>query len=75
MKLNNKTKKVHFNTNNEIQVMHVWNYAYRAARKGHWQQYACDRSRFQRRIENVGIIISRILTSDHRKIVKAFLVK
>lgn len=62
-----KEKKVRFNLNLEIHIMHTWNFAYRAARKGHWENYVRDRSRFGNRIERVSSILNPILDSKHRE--------
>uniref|UniRef100_A0A1I8NP93 Uncharacterized protein n=1 Tax=Stomoxys calcitrans TaxID=35570 RepID=A0A1I8NP93_STOCA len=61
-----KKKKVRFNTKPEVHVMHAWNYAYRAARKGHWEMYARDRERFKMRINRVANILNPILEPEHR---------
>lgn len=47
--------------------MCTWNFAYWAARKGHWSQLACDRGRFQKRINDIEKQISRVLNEDHRQ--------
>ncbi|EDW01921.1 GH20179 [Drosophila grimshawi] len=59
-------KKVHFNLSPEVHVMHAWNFAYRAARKGGWQQFARDRDRFSQRIKRVAPIIDIVLSPSHR---------
>lgn len=64
---NDSTKRrVTFNPKLEVQHLHVWNYAYREARKGKWMEIALDRSRFKRRIKLVQNIISLILSEQHR---------
>lgn len=60
-------KKVRFNLKPEIHVMHTWDFAYRAARKGDWQEIARDRDRFQQRIKRVAPTINIILNSNHRE--------
>ncbi|XP_075168276.1 protein phosphatase 1 regulatory subunit 15 [Haematobia irritans] len=62
-----KKKKVRFNAKPEVHVMHTWNYAYRAARKGHWEMYARDRERFKMRIYRVSHILNPILEPEHRQ--------
>ena len=66
----NTNKRVHFpikmNELETIHHMHVWNYAYRIARKGNWELFAVDRARFQKRIQTVGTNINYSLTSEHR---------
>ncbi|KAL7737465.1 hypothetical protein ACLKA6_007603 [Drosophila palustris] len=59
-------KRVRFNLKPEIHVMHTWDFAYRAARKGGWQELARDRDRFQQRIKRVAPTINTILNSNHR---------
>lgn len=61
------TKKVRFNLNPEVHLMCTWNFAYRAARKGHWEAYARDRDRFKRRVEGLEHILNPVLDSDHRE--------
>lgn len=61
------TKKVRFNLKPKIHVMHTWDFAYRAARKGSWQEIARDRDRFQQRIKRVAPIINVVMSSDHRE--------
>lgn len=47
--------------------MHTWDFAYRAARKGEWQEIARDRDRFQQRIRRVAPILNNVLTCNHRE--------
>uniref|UniRef100_A0A6V7L7C9 Protein DP71L n=1 Tax=Bracon brevicornis TaxID=1563983 RepID=A0A6V7L7C9_9HYME len=44
-----------------------WNYAYRAARKGPWEEMARDRDRFRGRVHRTGQILNPILTAEHRE--------
>ena len=49
-----KEKHVSFKSDPELVVIHhiiAWSFAYRAARRGPWEEYARDRDRFTRRIE------------------------
>lgn len=62
----NKPKKVTFNLKPVIHTMFKWDYAYRAARKGPWEQIARDRFRFNGRISNYHLILDPILQVDHR---------
>ncbi|XP_073847783.1 protein phosphatase 1 regulatory subunit 15 [Musca autumnalis] len=62
-----KKKKVRFNTKPVVHVMHTWNYAYRAARKGNWEMYARDRARFKMRIDRTANVLNRILEPEHRQ--------
>ena len=43
-----------------------WNYAYRAARRGPWEQMARDRDRFRTRILREGPTIEPVLRNEHR---------
>ncbi|XP_039955580.1 uncharacterized protein LOC120771577 [Bactrocera tryoni] len=63
------SKRVRFNLNPEIHVMYAWSYAYRSARKGHWESLARDRDRFRKRIENTSKYINPILTPEHRSFI------
>ncbi|XP_055858560.1 uncharacterized protein LOC129920991 [Episyrphus balteatus] len=60
-------KKVTFDPHPVVHVMHAWNYAYRAARKGHWEDFARDRTRFQQRIERTSVYLNPVLTLEHRE--------
>lgn len=54
---------------NDIPIVHhmiKWNYAYRAARKGPWEQMARNRERFRRRINHIASVLNPILTCQHR---------
>ncbi|CAD7078461.1 unnamed protein product [Hermetia illucens] len=62
-----RDKKVRFNLKPEIHVMYKWNFAYRAARKGHWENFARDRDRFKKRISNLANIINPVLDTQHRE--------
>ncbi|XP_034104076.1 uncharacterized protein LOC132793836 [Drosophila nasuta] len=61
------TKKVRFNLKPKVHVMHTWDFAYRAARKGAWQEIARDRDRFQQRIKRLAPTIDIVLNSNHRE--------
>ena len=59
-------KQVHFPDDSDISVVHVivaWRYAYQAARKGPWEQYARDRAHFRRRIDNLSSILEPCLAN------------
>lgn len=43
-----------------------WDFAYRAARLGPWEEMARDRERFKDRISSIGRIVEPILTSPVR---------
>lgn len=64
------SKKVHFPDDGKIASIHpivAWSYAYQAARKGPWEQYARDHERFQHRITNVEPLLTPILNTQHRE--------
>lgn len=45
----------------------AWDYAYRKARKGPWEQICRDRSRFMDRIRRMESVLNPILDREHRK--------
>ena len=54
MPVTNKKRGVNFPDDSKLTVIHTivaWEFAYRAARKGPWEQFARDRAHFRRRIE------------------------
>ncbi|CAK9797510.1 Protein phosphatase 1 regulatory subunit 15A [Anthophora plagiata] len=59
-------QKVKFNLNPVVHVMVHWDYAYRTARKGPWEEMARDRERFRGRINCIERILNPILTTQHR---------
>ncbi|OAD54670.1 Protein phosphatase 1 regulatory subunit 15A [Eufriesea mexicana] len=59
-------QKVKFNLNPMIHIMVKWDYAYRAARKGPWEEMARDRERFRSRINCIERVLNPILTVQHR---------
>ncbi len=59
-------KRVSFKPDKELVEVHTiiaWEYAYRAARRGPWEQYARDRCRFRRRIDSVSTVLEPCLTA------------
>lgn len=50
----------------EVHPMIKWSFAYQAARKGHWEEYARDRERFKKRISNCEKILGAVLQPQHR---------
>lgn len=52
---------VRFNDSVQVRYMWCWNFAYRSARKGLWEQYARDRCRFHRKIAQLAKIIEPVL--------------
>lgn len=58
-------KRVHFPQDSSISTVHTivaWKFAYQAARKGIWEQYARNRAHFRRRIENLASTLEPCLT-------------
>nr|XP_022920455.1 uncharacterized protein LOC111428939 [Onthophagus taurus] len=59
-------KKVRFCEKPLIHPMIKWDYAYRAARKGPWEQHMRDRCRFENRVSKLAEVISPVLNATHR---------
>lgn len=59
-------KSVKFNPRTKIHVMHVWEFAYRQARKDIWQEKGRDRVRFAKKIRDIGEILTPILNKNKR---------
>lgn len=62
-------KKVSFQPLDKLCVIHPmvkWSFAYRSARKGHWEELGRDRTRFSDRINNIAPTLNKILSPDHR---------
>ena len=67
--------RVRFSERVEIFELNDWPAdIYRQARKGPWMYMAVDRKRFERRIRHSEPILSRILTVEHRDIIRAMLI-
>ncbi|XP_040024905.2 uncharacterized protein LOC120812770 [Gasterosteus aculeatus] len=66
-------KKVHFSPEVQVHVMRTWQFARYASRKGHWEEMARDRDRFQRRVWEAEQTIGRCLSPDHRDGMRAYL--
>ncbi|XP_066599217.1 uncharacterized protein PPP1R15 [Prorops nasuta] len=64
--LKNIASKVKFNLKPVVHMMIYWDYAYRAARKGPWEEVARDRVRFRGRVKRIENILQPILTNQHR---------
>lgn len=64
------TRKVQFSVTPKIHTLYKWDFAYRQSRKGVWEEIARDRVRFQRRIQKMEKIISRVLDEKHRNEIK-----
>ncbi|XP_075046669.1 uncharacterized protein LOC142107259 [Mixophyes fleayi] len=60
-------KRVRFSSKVAVHPIVVWDYAHRMARKGPWEEYARDRSRFQRRIADTEAAIGYCLEPCHRE--------
>ncbi|XP_072382118.1 uncharacterized protein PPP1R15 isoform X1 [Diabrotica undecimpunctata] len=63
-------KRVRFADNEdlcEIHQMVQWSFAYRNARKGPWEEYARDRERFNKRINETERILAPVFDSRHRE--------
>ncbi|XP_069598801.1 protein phosphatase 1 regulatory subunit 15A-like [Ranitomeya imitator] len=61
------TKKVRFSSKVTVHPIITWSFAHRMARKGPWEVYARDRSRFQRRIAETEAAIGFCLKPHHRE--------
>ncbi|WAR01772.1 PR15A-like protein [Mya arenaria] len=62
-------KKVHFAEKKQLATVHpiiAWSHAYAAARKGPWEEFARDRARFQRRVQESAKFLDPILAQSHR---------
>lgn len=58
--------QVSFNSTPVVHVMVTWDYAYRAARRGPWEEIARDNERFKRRINSIAVVLDPILKNTHR---------
>lgn len=63
-------KRVQFEERPIVHVLHVWNYASRAARRGEWEQIARDNVRFKLRIERLKDVIEPVLVKKYNDIVR-----
>ena len=64
VKLPSQCKRVSFKPANQLVTVHhmiAWDYAYRACRRGPWEQVAQDRARFKHRIEELAVILEPCL--------------
>ncbi|XP_066991005.2 uncharacterized protein PPP1R15 [Anabrus simplex] len=62
-------QKVHFPNSCKlvtVRPMVKWDFAYRAARCGPWEEMARDRARFRARIDRTEPILASVLTPEHR---------
>ncbi|XP_053307486.1 protein phosphatase 1 regulatory subunit 15A-like [Spea bombifrons] len=62
-----KVQKVRFSPVVSVHRMITWDYAYRAARKGPWEEYARDRCRFKKRITEAQAAFGFCLEPQHRE--------
>ncbi|XP_076028952.1 uncharacterized protein LOC143017860 isoform X2 [Oratosquilla oratoria] len=60
-------KKVKFAENPQVHPMVAWDFAYRASRKGIWEQYAQDRERFRKRVSDLESVLGPVLETTHRQ--------
>eukprot|EP00118_Oscarella_pearsei_P028123 m.311516 g.311516 ORF g.311516 m.311516 type:complete len:257 (+) comp75231_c0_seq1:208-978(+) len=67
-----KEKHVHFEDrcHNQVHCIVAWKYAYRAARKGPWEIIAAERDRFRKRIRDLEMVLSPVLSCSHRESIK-----
>lgn len=63
----NKVKKVTFRLQTQVHLMLHWDYAFRAARQGSWEQIARDHERFRRRILLSEEMLKSVLSTQHRQ--------
>lgn len=63
-------KRVKFNDKPSIQHMHVWQFAYKQARKGEWEKTYSDKAHFQSRIDKLNETISPIFEKKLEKMNK-----
>lgn len=61
-------KVVSFLEKPQVKIIRVWDFASREARKSTWQQDACDRERFQRRIDRAATYIDLVIRSAIKRI-------
>ncbi|XP_051779428.1 protein phosphatase 1 regulatory subunit 15B [Erpetoichthys calabaricus] len=64
-------RKVTFSPVVHVHVMHAWDFALRAARRGPWEEMARDRDRFGRRIRETEEAIGYCLDDVHRQQMQA----
>ncbi|XP_076046525.1 uncharacterized protein LOC143028398 [Oratosquilla oratoria] len=62
-----RSSKVRFAENPQVYPMVAWNFAYRASRKGVWEQCARDRERFQKRVCELESVLVPVLETTHRQ--------
>uniref|UniRef100_UPI0037E84EB1 protein phosphatase 1 regulatory subunit 15A n=1 Tax=Semicossyphus pulcher TaxID=241346 RepID=UPI0037E84EB1 len=65
-------KKVRFSPLVQVHVMRSWQFARQASRKGHWEEFARDQDRFQRRIQETEQAIGHCFTQPHRERIRAY---
>jgi len=57
---------VNFDPTPIVHNMITWKYAYQAARRGPWEEFARDDERFKNRINSTAIVLNSILDDRHR---------
>lgn len=65
--------QVRFSPVVQVHVMRSWPFARQASRKGHWEEMARDRDRFQRRIQEAEQVVGHCFTQAHREKIRAYL--
>ena len=70
MSVPRKKKSVRFNDKIDIRILCVWDFASRQARIGLWERDARDRSRFGKRIREVGEVVDCVLLKKYIEYVK-----
>jgi len=71
VKLTSPCKKVSFKPAHQLVTVHhmiTWDYAYRACRRGPWEQMAQDRARFKHRIEELAPVLEPCLKKLSKRI-------
>lgn len=76
MSVSRKEKVVQFDDcKTRIRIMRVWDFASRQARVGTWMQDVRDRSRFEKRIREIGERINYVLIKKYKDYVNNKTVK
>lgn len=57
--MNEKTKRVSFDSNVKILHMRTWTFAFQQARKGEWARFAADRYRFELRKKHLESLLAK----------------
>lgn len=62
-----KMFQVEFSPIVQVHKMQAWTFALQASRKGHWEEFARDRDRFQKRIKETEKAIGYCFSMSHRE--------